>query len=362
MRFSILLIAVVLFFTSSKTQAQGCVAIRGTGAICTLTDHSPMGETIEKAGQWQLTTGFRHFKSFRHFRGTHEEPERVENGTEVINWQNILDINLLYQPNARWAFAIGLPIVSNRRSSLYEHGRTSRHQTESFGISDMRIMAYAWLLDGNKPRKGNLQLGAGLKLPTGDYNYQDYFYNVGQNKEAELRPVDQSIQPGDGGTGLIVELNGYHNFSRNIGVYGNAFYMANPRDVNGTLTYRSNKYEKVMSVTDQYLVRGGVNYGFGGKKSRWSASAGMRYEGIPVNDLIGESNGFRRPGYVWSVEPGVNLALKNTIVSLTVPVAVARNRTQSNSDKLTTEETGVYRHGDAAFADYTINIGASFRF
>ena len=362
MRFCIFLLSIILSFSVVNLHAQGCVAIRGTGAICTLTDHSSMGESIKNAGRWQLTTGYRHFKSFRHYRGTHEEPERVENGTEVINWQNILDINLLYQPNARWAFSVGLPLVANRRSSLYEHGRQSRHETQSIGLSDMRLMAYAWLLNPNKPRKGNIQLGAGLKFATGDYNYQDYFYNVGPNKEAELRPVDQSIQPGDGGTGLIVELNGYHNFTRHLGVYANAFYLMNPRDVNGTLTYRSNKYEKVMSVTDQYLLRGGINYGFGGKKYRWSASGGFRYEGIPVNDLVGESNGFRRPGYVWSAEPGLNMAVKNTVVSITVPVAITRNRTQSNPDKWTTEETGVYRHGDAAFADYTINIGASFRF
>ncbi len=341
--------------------AQGCVAIRGTGAICTMTDHLADNQT-STPHRWLVNTGFRHFKSFRHFRGTHEEPERVEQGTEVINWQNIFDISVLYQANARWSVGVGLPILSNRRSSLYEHGRQSRHETESFGLGDMRLMAYAWLLDSKKPYKGNIQLGAGLKLPTGDYNYKDYFYNVGANGAQELRPVDQSIQLGDGGTGLIVELNGFYNINRHLGFYGNAFYMANPREVNGTLTYRSNKYEQVMSVTDQYLVRAGANYGFGGTKTMWSASAGIRYEGIPVNDLIGESAGFRRPGYVWSAEPGVNLAMRNTVLSITVPFAIARNRTQSNPDKWTTEETGTYRHGDAAFADYTINIGASFRF
>jgi hypothetical protein len=31
-------------------------------------------------------------------------------------------------------------------------------------------------------------------------------------------------------------------------------------------------------------------------------------------------------------------------------------------DKITTQLTGVYTHGDAAFADYAVNIGANFRF
>jgi hypothetical protein len=41
-----------------------------------------------------------------------------------------------------------------------------------------------------------------------------------------------------------------------------------------------------------------------------------------------------------------------------VPVALERNRTQSYADKKRTEMTGVYAHGDAAFADYVVNIGA----
>jgi hypothetical protein len=45
-----------------------------------------------------------------------------------------------------------------------------------------------------------------------------------------------------------------------------------------------------------------------------------------------------------------------------VPIALSRNRTQSVPDKITTALTGKYTQGDAAFADYVINIGANFRF
>jgi len=45
-----------------------------------------------------------------------------------------------------------------------------------------------------------------------------------------------------------------------------------------------------------------------------------------------------------------------------VPIAVMRNRTQSVPDILKTEQTGVYSQGDAAFADYSVNIGFSIRF
>jgi hypothetical protein len=48
---------------------------------------------------------------------------------------------------------------------------------------------------------------------------------------------------------------------------------------------------------------------------------------------------------------------KRTSVNLFVPLALSRNRTQSNADKRQTADTGVHRQGDAAFADYLINLG-----
>ena len=45
-----------------------------------------------------------------------------------------------------------------------------------------------------------------------------------------------------------------------------------------------------------------------------------------------------------------------------MPIAVYRNRPQSVADKRTTADTGVYRHGDAAFADFFVTLGVSRRF
>jgi hypothetical protein len=103
------------------------------------------------------------------------------------------------------------------------------------------------------------------------------------------------------------------------------------------------------------MARLGVNY----QVDRFAFSGGMRMEGIPAEDLIGGSNGFRRPGYVLSVEPVVAYKVNRTQLYVAVPVALVRNRTQSVPDKIRTEKTGVYAQGDAAFADYTVNVGFS---
>ena len=317
---------------------------------------------------WQLNTSYRYFKSFRHFVGKEEQHERMEQNTEVINWQHTLNLNIQRQFNSRWSMALDVPLVTNKRSSLYEHGGNSggdkaRHNTNSGGIGDVRITGYRWLLDPVKYMNGNIQAGLGIKFPTGSYKAKDNFYKA--DGSVLNGPVDQSIQPGDGGLGITTEVNAYYNFSQKVGVYGNFYYLLNPREENGVSTARGGTPSQTaidyktttMSVPDQYMARAGGNFSFG----KFTASAGMRFECIPSSDLIGGDEGFRRPGYVLSVEPGASYAFKRFVAFATVPVAVERNRTQSHADKLRTAATGTYAHGDAAFADYAINIGASFK-
>jgi hypothetical protein len=359
-----LLIVMLVILSVDNANAQGCVAIRSTGGASCMRP----GESHDSTG-WLFNMNNRYFKSYKHFRGSEEEHERVENGTEVINHTYSIDFFIQKTINKRWSVGVSIPVINNARSSLYEHGGnnagpSARHSTYSFGLGDVRVAAYAWLTDPSKMSKLNIQAGLGVKLPTGDYRYQDYFIKNDTTKV--LGPVDQSIQLGDGGTGITAELNLFYQIARKIGVYGNAYYLANPREQNGVSTSRGGPTpaanvkngSDVMSVPDQYMVRGGVNF----TVNSFTASAGVRYECVPVYDIIGGSNGFRRPGYVLAVEPGLTYQVKKLTAYVLVPFALERNRTQSVPDKIRSELTGVYAHGDAAFADYSVNAGIAFRF
>ncbi len=362
----IIIIAAVLNVT--YINAQGCVAIRGNGAACML-QHA---DQQNKPG-WQFSSNLRYFKSDKHFKGTDYQEERIANGTEVINHQAAVDLALTRVFNQRWSAMIDVPVLSNARSSLYEHGLINgvntfqqRHSMHTFGIGDIRVAAYRWMLDPAKNKNFNFQLGLGIKFATGDYNAKDYWYNVGPGGTKELRNVDQSIQLGDGGTGLTTELNTFINITKNLNAYGNFYYLINPREQNGSRTYRetlapSLANEAICSVPDQYMARFGVNYSFNHIKGL-SVATGLRWEGIPVNDLVGGSGDFRRPGYVMSIEPGINYTIKNVNLFTSVPVALVRNRTQSVTDKEYSKLTGTFKQGDAAFSDYVINIGFAVKF
>lgn len=364
----IFLSAIILAFISynNLAVAQGCVALRGSGSSYMLAHPDE-----ESQQGWIFTSSLRYFKSYKHYSGTTENIARLTDGSNVINHQSTIDLSLTRIFNNRWSLLIDAPIQANSRSSLYEHGlvngvyiKKERHTMHTFGLGDARFAVYRWMFDPAKHRKYNVQLGLGIKLATGDYNAQDYWYNVGPGGTKVLRPVDQSIQLGDGGTGFTVEANTFYSLSKRFNVYGNFYYLINPREQNGTRTYRetlapSLANEAICSVPDQYMVRGGVSFT---TKSGFSASLGARVEGIPVNDLVGGSGDFRRPGFVVSAEPTVSYSLHKVNLFASMPFALVRNRLQSVTDQENSAKFNRFVRGDAAFADYVINLGVAVKF
>ena len=76
----ILLLLSFIIVESQSLWAQGCVAIRGSSCSAGL----GVSNTLLK-GEFIAGTGFRYFKSYKHFRGLEEETNRVAEGTEVVN-------------------------------------------------------------------------------------------------------------------------------------------------------------------------------------------------------------------------------------------------------------------------------------
>ncbi len=350
----------ILFSIAQKAAAQGCVAIRSTGGICAMAER-PDSTTSSSGGYWLFNNNDRYYKSFRHFIGKQEQYQRFALHNNVINKVVTTDETLTRVFNDRWSLSVDLPFADNSRSQL---SGGSRFSTHSAGLGDISATGLYWLFNPAKATHGNIQVGMGLKFATGASNYQDYFYNSATNSRA-LGPVDQSIQLGDGGTGVIADVNAYYNFTHKFGFYGNFFYLANPRDVNGTLRSSTPASATtiattgdVLSVPDQYLIRFGADLAV----NRFNFSAGLRDDCLPVHDLFGSSDGFRRPGKILSAEPGVTYSIKNIAFYAYVPIAIIRDRTQSVPDIRQTELTGVYTHGDAAFADYVVNVGVTVKF
>lgn len=322
------------------------------GATCNSKDKDA---AYTPSGKWSLSVGYRKQASSRHFVGTQEQKQRDALNTPIVNNIHLFDIGVSYQFNPRWSFSASVPfMVANRERpkelDLVNNRPTAGDQRfHSAGIGDASIGARMWLFRPPTEWKGNIQLGFSLKMPTGNDNVTDTVPTI---RGPVTQVVDQSIQLGDGGWGFGLDWQAFKAVKRST-LFFTGSYLFNPLDTNGVLTGRSRKSEAVMSVSDQYLYRGGIAHPLG---HHWSVSAAGRMEGVPVRDAFGKSNGFRRPGYAISIEPGVNYSRGKDIWTFSLPVPIERNRKTSVPDMID------HTHGDAAFADYIIVAGYSHRF
>lgn len=325
-------------------------------------------------GKWQTAFGYRHFRSFRHFVGSVEQnaentakglAERDRSATNVINHVHQPSIGVSYGVTDRFSVSADLPYFHALRRSPVSGSRPT-FATGASGVSDVTVTGRYWLADPGKRSDHNVSLGLGLKLPTGnDRAEDDFLVSVRDGQRiTEVRPVDQSIQPGDGGFGLVPEIQAFKSFGRFV-AFASGTYLINPRETNdfnrsgpsgGIDT--SGAENHLLSIADQYAARVGVATSV----KRLGVNLGLRWEGTTATDLVGGDRGRRRPGYTLGIDPGVSYSWRGKSVSLNVPYAIRRVRNQNFADKLESEESGHFENGDAAFADYAVLFKFSRRF
>ena len=320
-------------------------------------------------GRWVGSISYRWLYSDRHFTEDSEAPERQEIGNDVRNNIHSFDVSASYGINDRWSVTFTMPFTYADRSSIYEHAASfpefsdpSRRNTmHAGGLGDVRLVTDYWLFDPHN-HNGNLSFGVGFSAPTGDDRASDV---VHRSSGEVVRPVDPSIQPGSGGWGIILEMQGFQKIMGNLFGYVGGFYTITPQEQTDTeLTIADLPFLQALltedirhnTIADQYSGRLGVSY-FVWPEKGLALSLGPRIDGVPAHDLIGGDMGFRRPGFSVGVEPGLSWTYKRHNFSLTTPVAVYRFRERSApEDKLGRPA------GDAAFADFTVFATYSLRF
>ncbi len=358
-KFTIISIATLLIANFAKSQ--GCIIVRNVSGLgqYNLTSNS------FSSSSWQISINTRYFKAYRDYKG------KVDLKTPPPN-QNIIrsysmDFAVTKPLPKGWSLDLGFPISANSRTTNSEHGgpNTPRHTTSAYGMGDLQFTVFKWLLKPTDKQKGNIQIGLGIKFPTGDYKKQGYFYR--NDTTRILSTLNPAIQLGDGGTGFITELNTFYylDSKKNFSLYGNFYYLINPADLNGT-QYTMGKPQTAAnillgaydaSVIDVFSIRAGANFNL----KSWAFSAGIRDEGAPVYDLIGKSDGIRRSGYTLSGEPGIIYKFKSATVYTYVPFLLSHEVKQSALDKIITRQTGVYTSGAGGSGDYQIFVGAQFQ-
>jgi len=370
----IILLLISFVFAQSKTSAQGCVAVRQMGGVTGMC--SANSYNLSK-GDLQAGVNYRYFHSWRHFVGTEEQPQRQVLGNAVNIYSHAVDLNLSYGLTNRLQLNVSIPYVHNERSQTLTLDKDTaakkltRYSVFAQGLADVRLGFNYWVTDPAKAHNGNLAIGFGLKLNTGSHSKtDDALQKDGTYKNVVM---DQAIQPGDGGVGFSLEFQGFTKIYKGISGFANGYYLFNPKESNGT--YKSAPSPglagyNLYACPDQYFIRAGF-MGSVLKTRNLTFSLAGRMEGIPAYDALGGQVAYRRPGYVVAVESGVTYHTGQHTVSLFVPYNFIKNRIQSAADiasqnlknaSITDPTKLVHVQGDAAFADYSISLGYSYRF
>ena len=305
---------------------------------------------VHQPQPWVISVGYRYQPSWRPFVGTVEQKKLETAGTSVKNAYHLFDISVERQLTNRFSLTASLPVLFASRYQFYVPTGTFHVE----GIGDMTVGGRAWIFRPSAEGGGNIAVGASLKLPTGKDNATGPATNA--RGQAIVATADQSIQAGDGGTGFVIDTQAYRPFWFKSTLYFTGSYLFNPTDTNGVSSSQIRFRETVLSVTDQYLARGGISHGVPGIPGL-VVTFGGRWEGVPVRDLLGKSDGFRRPGYAISADPGFLYTRWGYVFSCNVPWAIERNLRRSVPEI----ENG-FRDDVAYFADYLVVLGFSRRF
>jgi hypothetical protein len=304
--------------------------------------------TYLEKGDKQLIVSYRGFRSTKHFQGKKPFPALDANGPENI--QNAVSFDLTYALNQKWNLSVNVPVYFNEFNVMRVlPGSPNRVEipTESRGIGDISVKARYWTLPTENGDR-NIGLSVSIKAPTGKADRTD---QIPGGREV---PVDTSVQTGDGSWGITPGIQAFQRIKR-VTLFGAAQYLINPRNMTGTPSFFGSltnpKNTQLNSSADQYYAQ------FGGSvslKPKWPVpSLGYRFSGVPVKDLIGKSDGFRRPGTFGYIEPGVNVALGKQIFSFTVSI---RNYVNVKDSPYTT------RVEDATIPKYMFSAAYSIRF
>jgi len=351
-KLTLLFFALLAFVSIAKPQ--GCIAIRNLTGFGQFSLPEVNGEPIK----WLLNANSRYSQFHKTYDGNKVKPVAEED--QPFSQTFIIDFSVTRIYEKGWSVTADIPFMAGSRKTWQEHNVDTKEKrtTSTFGLGDIRITAYKWLFDVSTYHRGNIQFGLGLKLPTGDYRYQDYFH---KNTGTVVAPVNSTIQLGDGGLGISTEMNAFYSISKVISLYANAFYLLSPRDHNGVSNTTGNTASpaaieagaNVNSVPDAYTLRAGANF----TRKNVVLWGGVRMEGSPVHDLVGNSNGQRRAGYAVSVEPGINYKFKKSILFAFVPVSIYRVTKQTVPDQRISQITGQYVPSPGGMADYLIFVG-----
>jgi len=301
-----------------------------------------------RAHEWQIDFAYRRLSADQWYVGNSANESGAPFGHTLFIKIHSLAVTTNYGVTDRFSTSVTFPFSYGTHSRYYQDN--ARHEVQASGFGDLSMVGTYWLWNPKRPAQGNVSIGVGFKSISGDNAVSANWYN--QDGSISQRPVDQGIELGDGGWGVLLQTQMYRRVYKSLYAFGQGWYLITPKDTTNVIS----PYPNVpLSVPDIYSMRVGGASSVKGVRGL-SANLGMRIDGIPVSDWIGGSNGFRRPGYSLYLDPGVSYAFRQSTLTLNVPFMVYQDFMRSNVD------VQLNRPGGGDLAKYLILVQYSVRF
>jgi hypothetical protein len=308
------------------------------------------GTYLQKGG-WEIGFAFRHLFAGDWLVGRDVREDLAPFGQPVHLNINSFDTTVTYGITSRLSLSGTTPFVHGTQSRYYADG--ARHEVSGGGLSDINATLRTWVWAPGTHPNGNLQVGMGFKSASGKHDLTDTYYGL---PGTPTYPVDQSVQAGDGGWGIIFDTQAFRRISMLGFLYGSGAYLASPKDTTELLQSPTGPYSVLrVSVPDVFSVKGGMGYTIWPKHGV-TATLGARLDGIPIKDIFGDSHGFRRPALIGFVDPSISITRGESTFQLDVPVRVFYNFRRSQPD------VQLGRPGGGDLADSLLFVGYTRRF
>ncbi len=211
--------------------------------------------------------------------------------TRSESHQNIFDVGLEYRLSPRWSLIGDVPVFNGSRDQIYSPTGIFRVS----GVGDITVGVQQWFFRPPTENGGNISWNAQLKIPSGKDNVTGAATLKGQTVQATADPIALQPRAMRAAWGFSVGTQAYKQLWHSASLYAQGNYLFSPADTNGVNSFRTQPGQSIDSATDQYLFRAGISQRVP-KIRRLAFTAGLRGEGVPVQDLIGNSDGFRRQG------------------------------------------------------------------
>ena len=322
---------------------QGCEPIRFTTPV----NLGGVGQAYAQSGrEWQLGIAYRRLASDEFFVGSEEDPSKGPGGRSPEFRIHTFVADVGYAFNDQFRLRLAVPFSTGQVAAYSPTG--ARTEQNATGIGDVSLMGEGWLFKPRTHERWNIALGLGLKAPTGSHKIKtEVPTSTGGTADVI---ADQPIQPGDGGWGILLESQGFHQITERSNAYAYGFYMVSPK-AESDVTWRNGKY---WSVPDVYSARLGASYDV---QPDWglALSLGGRLDGIPVHDLLGggDESTVKRTSQIVYADPGLSLARGKGTFTLSVPYRLWANREKSELEQSSGEVNGGGFAKVLVFASYT---------